>query len=362
MALGDRIKVARRASGLTLRDVAEKTGVSAQAVSKYERGLDVPSSGVLLRLAPALGVTLDFLFRPSRVIRITPGFRKLPSLSRKQEDIIVGQVLDWLERYLTVEDLLGENRNFCWPAGFPWLVATADDAEQAALALREAWQLGHDPIQDMTELLEDQGIKVGILPTAPSGFDACSFPPEAAGGTPVIAVSGAFPGDRQRFNLVHELAHLALRMPEDVDAEQLANRFAGAFLVPGPVVISELGRSRHDLHPFELHLLKHKYGASMQCWIHRAEDLGILSQSAAERLRKIFRAKGWRHTEPGDQYPLETPTRMQRLVLRALAEDVISDRRAGELLASPFRDFLDQVAREHGGFSISLRDRRQHLD
>ncbi len=46
--LGERLKMARAMSGLSLRDVAAKAGVSHMAISKYERGLDMPSSPVLL--------------------------------------------------------------------------------------------------------------------------------------------------------------------------------------------------------------------------------------------------------------------------------------------------------------------------
>ena len=56
MTIGGRIKQARKASNLSLRKLADKIGVSAMAISKYERDQDVPSSGVLLRLSQALKV------------------------------------------------------------------------------------------------------------------------------------------------------------------------------------------------------------------------------------------------------------------------------------------------------------------
>jgi Zn-dependent peptidase ImmA (M78 family)/DNA-binding XRE family transcriptional regulator len=356
MALGERIKLARHTAGLSQRETGAKAGISAQAVSKYERGLDVPSSSVLLRLAPALGVRTEFLLRPARPGRAPLEYRKHGSLSRKQIDFVHARIQDWLERYLTIEEIVAEVPIFEWPSGFPYAVATQEDAEQAANLLREVWQLGIDPIPNMTELLEDRGIKVGVVPDAPQEFDACSSPPGLVDGTPVIAVSGSFPGDRQRFSLAHELAHLALDIPGDADGEALANRFAGAFLVPATAVSAELGESRHKLHLAELHLLKHKYGASMQSWIHRAEDLAVLPHSAANRLFKRFRAEGWRETEPGDAFPRETPNRIHRLVLRAIAEDLISERRAGELLGLPLAEYLDQFESAHGGLPTNLRN------
>ena len=51
--IGDRIRLARRKAGLSLRELsaAMRGKVTAQAIGKYERGEDVPSSGVLMALA-----------------------------------------------------------------------------------------------------------------------------------------------------------------------------------------------------------------------------------------------------------------------------------------------------------------------
>src|SRR6266508_2961499 len=100
--IGERIKLARRTAGLSLRAAAEKAGVSAQAISKYERGLDIPSSTVLLRLAPALNVRLDYLLRPTTLAPIAAEYRKHPSLGRKQEAAVLGYIQDWLECYLAI--------------------------------------------------------------------------------------------------------------------------------------------------------------------------------------------------------------------------------------------------------------------
>lgn len=87
-------------------------------------------------------------------------------------------------------------------------------------------------------------------------------------------------------------------------------------------------------------MLKHKYGLSMQAWIYRAKDLSIISENNAARLFQQFRVHDWHHQEPGKPYPYEMPMRMERLIYRALAEDLISRSMAGELLGRPFQEFL----------------------
>jgi DNA-binding NtrC family response regulator len=71
---------------------------------------------------------------------------------------------------------------------------------------------------------------------------------------------------------------------------------------------------------------------SMQGWVIRAADLGIITPAVAAKLYRLFRAKGWHLTEPGDPLPAEEPERLKLLVLRALAEDLITESRAAELL------------------------------
>jgi Zn-dependent peptidase ImmA (M78 family) len=142
------------------------------------------------------------------------------------------------------------------------------------------------------------------------------------------------PGDRQRFSIAHELGHLMLR-PKGLDDEKAAHRFAAAFLVPEAAVKYELRGKRIDICLYELHLLKHKYGLSMQAWIYRAKDLGIISDERAAAIFKRFRALGRHKREPGGEIPLEWPMRFEILVNLALAEEAISKRRAEELLNKP---------------------------
>ena len=331
--IGERIKIARRRSGLSLRELAEKVNVSAQAVSKYERGLDVPSSPVLIKLANALGVSIEYLLRPVSVSLSQPNYRCFSSkLKAKEKEKVQAQVQDWLERYLLIEELVSAQKEFHFPE-IKRQVQHLEDVEQVALALRESWKLGLDPIDHLGEVLEDQGIKVGIVEGV-SYFDSLTL--WANKNIPVIVVKKDIPGDRQRFNMAHELGHLILEIPSKWDKKQIENatfRFAGAFLVPKPVVLQELGRNRQRLDLDELYLLKHKYGISMQAWIYRAKDLGILLEAKAQKLFKEFRVKGWHLEEPGDPYPPEKLDRLERLVRRALAEELVSNARAAEIMS-----------------------------
>jgi transcriptional regulator with XRE-family HTH domain len=60
-ALGDRIREARIGLGFTQQDVASALQVSAQAVSKWERGENAPDVAALPELARLLGTSIDYL-------------------------------------------------------------------------------------------------------------------------------------------------------------------------------------------------------------------------------------------------------------------------------------------------------------
>ena len=353
--IGQRIKQARRMRGMSLRDLASRADVSAQAISKYERGINTPSSPVLLRVAKALDLKVEFFLRPPRVGDIMPRFRKRSRLPRKQEAALRERMRDWVERYLEAEQLRNpEGIGFVYPEGFPREVCTLLDTEEIAEALRRAWDVGLAPIANLTELLEEKGIKVGSV-EAPIGFDACTFSAED-GRIQVIVTRDDLPGDRQRFSLAHELGHLLLRPKRGLDPEKVMHRFAGAFLAPASVVRTELGDRRDRLTSYELHELKHKYGLSMQVWILRARDLCVLRKVRVDAYLKIFRKRGWHRREPGDAYPEEHPTRFARLVMQSLEEDIIAEGRATELLGRPVKDFLAEISKDHHGLPTTLRD------
>jgi len=194
-------------------------------------------------------------------------------------------------------------------------------------------------VPDLIDTLEERGIKVfqSSIPHDDK-FDGLAA---QVNDTPVIVVGKDWPGDRQRFTMAHELGHMALhgRLPDELDEEKAAHRFAGAFLVPASEAIKELGESRSWLEPAELYVLKQTYGLSMRGWIYRASDLEILNQSAARNMWDYFRRNKWVKTEPGDPYPAEKPKLFKQLVFHSLAEVLIGESKAAELLHIPIVHF-----------------------
>ena len=332
---GERLKLARKRSGLSLRALSSRINgiVSAQAIGKYERGEMMPSSNVAIALAEALGVSLSYLLSPSNVSLKSVEFRKLSSTNARERAAVEGEVLDHVDRYLQVEELLGISDGMRdEPDDAPYSIEAVEDAEPAAMSIRTAWNLGGSPIPDMTELLEERGIKILKL-SLPESVDGLTCRVRRVGGddVPVVVCSTAKSLERQRFTIAHELGHMVLDIPSTVPEEKACHRFAGAFLAPRDELIREVGRRRHNFGFAELIDIKHMFGISAAALVIRMRDLGIITEAT---LRGIFRGIGrsWRKKEPCPLERTESPRRFLRLCLRALAENEISESKAAELL------------------------------
>ena len=59
--LADNLKNTRKAKGLSQEELAVKIGVVRQTISKWEKGLSVPDSEMLIEIAEALGTSVNVL-------------------------------------------------------------------------------------------------------------------------------------------------------------------------------------------------------------------------------------------------------------------------------------------------------------
>lgn len=98
--IGGYIQHLRKAAGLTQKELAEKLGVSFQAVSKWENGDALPDTGLLPELCDELNTTADKLLNGGSVLLKN---RKL----MRVEDVIIGfENMEDIGRYF------GENCDF----------------------------------------------------------------------------------------------------------------------------------------------------------------------------------------------------------------------------------------------------------
>lgn len=68
LSLGDFIAAQRRAAEMSLRQLAERAGISNPYVSQIERGLRKPSAEVLNQIATALSVSAESLYSRAGIL------------------------------------------------------------------------------------------------------------------------------------------------------------------------------------------------------------------------------------------------------------------------------------------------------
>ena len=61
--LAEKLKQARKQKGLTQGQLAKKIGADIQRISKYERGVLIPTTEIMVKLSDALDVSLDYLLK-----------------------------------------------------------------------------------------------------------------------------------------------------------------------------------------------------------------------------------------------------------------------------------------------------------
>jgi len=329
--LGKRLRQARLMAGLTQQQVVThlaQLGVSLTkaGLSKYERGGSSPGATLLLKLAQVFGVRSDYFLKEPSVCIQWLAFRKFTSLGKRRQERIQAMAAEIVERQVWLQEKLFPQVKITVPRAHK--ARTLEDAEKAAAMLRKEWKLENLPLESITKTMEDRGCIVVMCFNNEGDFHGLSG--KANDRYLVSVVSGASSEDRRRFSLAHELGHLVMDC-EGVtvkEQESLANRFAAAFIVPPTVARQELGEHRRSLSFQELGILKRKHGLSMQAWIRRAFDLGIINEGHFRTLCIQFSAKGWRKEEPVEFMGQECPTKFRQMTLRALAEVIITPEEA----------------------------------
>ena len=347
-SIGSRLRQARVAAGLTQDEAVARLAqggvpLTKGGLSKYERGGSTPKPTVLRALAAIYGVDASFFLEDPGVEIEWLAFRKAAKLGKTAQERVKAIAESQVEAFVTLRNALEPWRR----AETPTLITVqaVEGIEDAALSLRRHWDLGLQPIESVTGVIEDSGGIVVELDDDQDLFDGLSG--WADESTPIVAVSRAVTDDRRRFSLAHELGHLVMKIEVKLDEkteERWAHRFAAAFLVPAEVAKRELGGRRRHLDFRELMLLKQKHGLSMSAWIFRASDLGIIEESHARTLFAEMGQRGWRRHEPVDFEGQEQPTKFKQLTVRALAEGILSRTQAERLCPGVTRNAEDKVA------------------
>ncbi|MBN9549402.1 MAG: ImmA/IrrE family metallo-endopeptidase [Alphaproteobacteria bacterium] len=334
-----RLTMAREARALRQTELADLINRSPATVSKYESiaSPQRPDPAILPRLAEVLQVDMGWFFKPLVQQEGTAVFyRSLVSeleLMRNKARARLGfveAIEETLSQYVDlpevdVPDLL-EGRDY--------RTLRREDFDFYAAALRDHWDLGDGPIEDLLLVIENAGIVVAEDEIGSVKLDGVSWWSLATGRPYMLVAQDKNVAVRRRLDAAHEMAHVVLHRyvgPEDLKRdfrliEEQAMAFAGAFLLPAETFGDEV--YSHSLEA--LVALKSKWKVSVGAMIKRLGHLGSISEHYERRLWQYYSYRKWRAREPLDDIiTVEQPQNLRSSIEMLVEDDFIS---RGELL------------------------------
>jgi len=327
--LGRRLKAARENIGYTQEQVADALKLSRGAITQLEGGMRFPSSLQLVQLAELYGRQAGDFLQPEvsaeREDAFAALFRADAALAAEPDRArAVRECATLCREYTALEELLGRDVTRVAPAAYTLAAPRSRwdairQGEQLADRERGRLELGVDPIRDLADLLERQGVRV-LEFSVPENISGLSIQDAVHGLAIIVNVDQH--ARRRLFSHAHEYCHLladrnrGTTVSRAENREELleirANAFAAAFLLPengirnflrergkGEPSRSELqaydehvavaGQKRQDPHAQDLQVadvvaLAHHFGVSYESALYRLQNLKLLSEGEREQL------------------------------------------------------------------------------
>ena len=106
------LQLLRKSNNYTQDDLAEKLGISRQAVSKWETGMTIPDLEVLLKISKIYDITINDILEPKIQPQRITDFEQISTISEKE----LKEVLEQFDTNSLVTALMGaspETNSFC---------------------------------------------------------------------------------------------------------------------------------------------------------------------------------------------------------------------------------------------------------
>lgn len=330
--------LAREYRDLTQDELATLVGIGQSKIAKLEGGLQVE-------------VTQDFLDRLSAALKFDRRFfcqdwtrmgfgssaffyrkrSRITAPDRRRISSIVNLHLLCLKRYLMSIDMQAARELPCFD-----IEEFGRDGASIARAVRSAWRMPDGPVKNLTALIESAGVLIIPCDFGCDAMDATSL--RLASFPPIIFISMSIPGDRWRFTLAHELAHLVMHSVPSETMEEEADDFAAELLMPEEEIKSAF-RALPKIDPYRLLIMKQYWRVSAAALLVRADDTGMLSESQKRYLWMQWSKLNYRKAEP-DPIPKETVQNYPNLMNYFTKDLRLSHDEIGDMALIPREVFL----------------------
>jgi Zn-dependent peptidase ImmA (M78 family)/transcriptional regulator with XRE-family HTH domain len=387
--LGSRLRRIRETRGYTQEDVAGMLEIPRSSVVQIESGNRSVDSLELMKLSEELSFDPTDLFADEfseQKDSVTALFRAEPRAATDKK--LSRAISNWsglCRQFTNLEKLVGADRGLVPPVRYDmpeprnrW------DAIQQGTAVadqeRNRLKLGTGPLPELPEIIESQGVRVGLLPLDDS-ISGLFLTDDKIGLT--VLVNSRHSEQRQLFSYAHEYCHLLfdrqkkgivsrLENRED-QTEVRANSFAAVFLLPERGVrefLSGVGKSqdvptfqevydeeggavraqrRGSSQPYGLQFynvahLAFYFGVSYESALWRLKSLQIISeeereslaqkQTASSAFRKVLGERFSRHRDRFRNHESAFQNKLLSMALEAFRLGEISKSKLKEIASS----------------------------
>jgi len=301
------IILARESRGKTQTELAALLQIPQGNLSRMERGDVGVNEQVLEGLSQILNYPIEFFFQTNQIHVPDTHYRKAAILDQKTKlkaEALMNIYMFNIDAMLQDLDIPTNN--------IPIMRDQYDSPEKIAQYVRSYWSVPKGPIDNLSKLVEDNGIIVIQIDFETDKIEGRTIFSNT--GHPIIFINKNSSGDRQRLTLAHELGHLILHsntMPIfGRDEEPEAFNFGIELLMP-------LSECKYDLTSNltleRLSDLKRIWKVAMQAILYRVQEKEIVTYNRCRYLWSQINARGWRKSEP-IIIPQEKPTLLGRMI------------------------------------------------
>jgi len=325
--IGDNIRIARLAHGLSLQDLSERLTASGYPTTKatlsnYETGKYSPNEDVLKAIAGQLFTPLEF-FKRDPIIKSNIQFFREPFITDRKRPYLEAYVSAELDRFKYWESLLEMDVN--WRPEAPGHYSP-DDIETLAEEFREKYGAGTNAIASVCALLENQGWHLFALPDfSEASMNITGY--DKATGMPFILYRTFGHQDDMRLALLRSVGLSLIKGQNQKETDALTARFARAVLLPQKQCISTFGKKRTRIARSELATGKRLFGLGKGSIMRRMLELGIIEES----LYNEFNTYVFEHFDStrangilDESTFYEVPTTWEMRAVRAETEGLVS--------------------------------------
>ncbi len=403
-----KLKIYRRATGLSIDDFAFAFGVKPKDIEAYEAGTKAVDNQLLSYVAWKLCLDKKYF---ERVADIQDYISDISLLDRSVLNSLDCPYIDFAVRASVKTWLWLKSK--CSNMSLPKYTYTPkldpirslDDIDDVAAQVREDWNLQDKPIKNMVKLFEDHGIIVSdiavrkirkhkdvkvdryktLLPTVfVHNFEPNTKPDNSTqevimnqgiievvqqqlnkrellnsqcavtslGDTQVFAIWSDAADWHRRLILAKALGYIILKdhLPEEMNIKQACERFAREFMLP-KMIVRDLYKSTNARSfgefGFNVHIT---YGVDPSIVIERCTELGIINhgiRTMNEKLHEVLNYPEAKSNELADDMKLDAKSGLfMQFVIEATQKKSIIDDDAAHLLNITLEK-LDELQSEH---------------